>query len=109
MGSAYEDAGVSLGKAEAIVARLRVAVESTRTEGVAAELGGFAGLFALDAERLLAATTDGVGTKLILARRAGRLHDAGADLAAHCINDGLDLRSRSPVHARLRRVGPAGS
>ena len=87
MGSAYEDAGVSLGKAEAIVARLRVAVESTRTEGVAAELGGFAGLFALDAERLLAATTDGVGTKLILARRAGRLHDAGADLAAHCIND----------------------
>ena len=87
MGTAYEHAGVSLGKAEAIVARLRAAVESTRTSGVAAELGGFAGLFALDDERLLAATTDGVGTKLILARRAGRLRDAGADLAAHCIND----------------------
>ena len=40
-------------------------------------LGGFAGLFALDDERLLAATTDGVGTKLILSRRAGRLFDAG--------------------------------
>lgn len=87
MGTAYEHAGVSLGKAEAIVERLRVAVESTRTSGVAGELGGFAGLFALDDERLLAATTDGVGTKLILARRASRLRAAGADLAAHCIND----------------------
>ena len=87
MSTAYEQAGVSLGKAEAIVGRLRAAVESTRTSGVAAELGGFAGLFALDSERLLAATTDGVGTKLILARRAGRLRAAGADLAAHCIND----------------------
>ena len=38
---------------------------------------------------MLAASTDSVGTKLVLARRAGRLHDAGADLAAHCINDVL--------------------
>jgi phosphoribosylformylglycinamidine cyclo-ligase len=38
---------------------------------------------------LLAATTDGVGTKLILSRRAGRLFDAGVDLAAHCVNDVL--------------------
>jgi len=52
-------------------------------------LGGFAGLFALDDERLLAASTDGVGTKLVLARRAGRLRDAGRDLAAHCVNDVL--------------------
>jgi phosphoribosylformylglycinamidine cyclo-ligase len=50
-------------------------------------LGGFAGLFALDGDRLLAASTDGVGTKLVLARRAGRLRACGADLAAHCIND----------------------
>ena len=52
-------------------------------------LGGFAGLFALDGERILAASTDGVGTKLVLARRAGRLRDAGRDLAAHCVNDVL--------------------
>ena len=37
--------------------------------------------------RLLAASTDGVGTKLMLARARGRLRDCGADLAAHCIND----------------------
>jgi len=85
--SSYGEAGVSLAKAEEVVERLRAAVESTRTEAVESPLGSFAGLFALDDERLLAATTDGVGTKLILARRAGRLFDAGVDLAAHCAND----------------------
>jgi phosphoribosylformylglycinamidine cyclo-ligase len=85
----YSEAGVSLSKADAVVTRLREAVESTRTDGVAGEFGRFAGLFALDGEQLLAATTDSVGTKLILSRRAGRLYEAGADLAAHCINDVL--------------------
>jgi phosphoribosylformylglycinamidine cyclo-ligase len=82
--SSYEAAGVSLGKAEAIVERLRVAVAST-----GGHVGGFAGLYPLDQERLLAATTDGIGTKLILSRRAGRLYDAGRDLAAHCVDDVL--------------------
>jgi phosphoribosylformylglycinamidine cyclo-ligase len=85
--SSYREAGVSLAKAEEVVERLRAAVESTRTAGVEGGVGAFAGLFALDDDRLLAATTDGVGTKLILARRAGRLFDAGVDLAAHCAND----------------------
>ncbi len=85
--SAYGEAGVSLAKAEEVVERLRAAVESTRTEHVEGALGAFAGLYALDDERLLAATMDGVGTKLVLSRRAGRLFDAGADLAAHCAND----------------------
>ena len=89
--TSYGEAGVSLAKAEEVVERLRAAVESTRTERVEGSLGAFAGLFALDEERLLAATTDGVGTKLILSRRAGRLSDAGADLAAHCANDLLTV------------------
>jgi phosphoribosylformylglycinamidine cyclo-ligase len=78
----YEAAGVSLGKAEAVVERLRAAVAST-----GGQVGGFAGLYELDDERLLVATTDGVGTKISLSRRAGRLRDAGRDLAAHCIDD----------------------
>jgi len=65
--------------------RLRAAVESTGALG----LGAFAGLYPLDDRRLLAASTDSVGTKLILARQRGRLRDCGADLAAHCINDVL--------------------
>ena len=81
----YEEAGVSLATAESIVERLRAAVESTGAEG----FGGFAGLFPLDADRFLAASMDSVGSKLMLARRAGRLRWAGMDLAAHCINDVL--------------------
>ncbi|MDQ3890542.1 MAG: phosphoribosylformylglycinamidine cyclo-ligase [Actinomycetota bacterium] len=83
----YEAAGVSLARAGAVVDELRALVESTRTPGAVERFGSFAGLFALDDERLLVASTDGVGTKLVLARRAGRLADAGRDVAAHCIND----------------------
>jgi phosphoribosylformylglycinamidine cyclo-ligase len=79
----YERAGVSLATAESIVERLRRAVESTGATG----FGGFAGLHPLDERRLLAASTDSVGSKLMLSRRAGRLRWAGIDLAAHCIND----------------------
>jgi phosphoribosylformylglycinamidine cyclo-ligase len=85
----YAAAGVSLATADAIVDRLRVAVDSTRTDAVAGSLGTFAGLFAIDDRRLLAASTDSVGSKLVLARRAGRLRWCGADLAAHGINDVL--------------------
>jgi phosphoribosylformylglycinamidine cyclo-ligase len=81
----YEGAGVSLETATSIVERLRAAVGSTGAEG----FGGFAGLYPLDEKRLLAASTDSVGSKLMLSRRAGRLHWAGMDLAAHCINDVL--------------------
>jgi phosphoribosylformylglycinamidine cyclo-ligase len=80
---AYEAAGVSIAKGEAVVERLRAAVESTGTSG----FGAFAGLCPLDESRLLAASTDSVGTKLVLARARARLRACGADLAAHCIND----------------------
>ena len=85
----YEDAGVSLAAAEKVVDRLRTAVESTRTARAAGSFGAFAGLYALDDQRLLAATTDSVGSKLSLSRRAGRLRDAGVDLGSHCVNDVL--------------------
>ena len=85
----YEGAGVSLAKAAEVVERLRAAVESTRSAGIVGAFGGFAGFYALDERLLLAASTDSIGTKLVLARQAGRLRDAGADLAAHCINDVL--------------------
>ncbi len=81
----YADAGVSLAVADAVVERLRAAVESTGSKG----FGAFAGLHPLGDGQLLAASTDGVGTKLILARQRGRLRDCGRDLAAHCINDVL--------------------
>ena len=85
----YAAAGVSLATADSIVERLRDAVASTRTPGVAGAFGAFAGLFAIDDDRLLAASTDSVGSKLVLGRQAGRLRWCGADLAAHGINDVL--------------------
>ena len=81
----YESAGVSLATANAVVDRLRAAVESTGATG----FGRFAGLYPLDEHRFLAASTDSVGSKLLLHRRAGTLRWGGMDLAAHCINDVL--------------------
>lgn len=81
----YAAAGVSIEKADAVVERLRAAIESTGAHG----LGAFAGVHPLDERRLLVASTDSVGTKLVLARRRGALRACGADLAAHCVNDVL--------------------
>jgi phosphoribosylformylglycinamidine cyclo-ligase len=79
----YAAAGVSLTTAGAIVERLRAAVESTGAES----FGAFAALHPLDEHRLLAASTDSIGTKPMVARPRGLLRNCGADMAAHCIND----------------------
>jgi phosphoribosylformylglycinamidine cyclo-ligase len=83
--ASYDAAGVSLATADAVVTRLRQAVESTGAQG----FGGFAGLYPLDGGRLLAASMDSIGTKPMVARERGLLRNCGADMAAHCINDVL--------------------
>ena len=82
-GRTYDAAGVSLATADAVVERLRLAVESTGAES----FGAFAALHPLDDRRLLAASTDSIGTKPMVARPRGLLRNCGADMAAHCIND----------------------
>jgi phosphoribosylformylglycinamidine cyclo-ligase len=82
-GPTYDAAGVSLATADAVVERLRAAVESTGATG----FGQFAALHPLDERRLLAASTDSIGTKPMVARPRGLLRNCGADMAAHCIND----------------------
>jgi phosphoribosylformylglycinamidine cyclo-ligase len=79
----YESAGVSLAAGAAVVERLRAAVASTGATG----FGAFAGLHPLDEHRLIAASTDSIGTKPMVARPRGALRNCGADMAAHCIND----------------------
>ncbi len=79
----YDSAGVSLATANAVVDRLRAAVESTGARG----FGQFAALHPLGDGRFLAASTDSIGTKPIVARPRGALRNCGADMAAHCIND----------------------
>jgi phosphoribosylformylglycinamidine cyclo-ligase len=84
---AYRDAGVDTeagAKAVALIADL--AARARRPE-VADRVGGFAGLYRIDPGRLLAAATDGVGTKLEIARMTGRLDTVGIDLVAMCADD----------------------
>jgi phosphoribosylformylglycinamidine cyclo-ligase len=83
----YRDAGVDTelaAKAVSLIADL--AADATRPE-VAGGPGGFAGLYRIGEGRLLAASTDGVGTKLEIARLAGRLDTVGIDLVAMCADD----------------------
>ena len=85
----YQQAGVDLEAAAKAVALIgRVAATATRPEVVEA-VGGFAGLFRIGSGKLLAAATDGVGTKTEIARLAGRLDTVGIDLVAMCADDGV--------------------
>jgi phosphoribosylformylglycinamidine cyclo-ligase len=91
----YGDAGVSLEAADAVVARISAAVESTRTREVLGSLGGFSGLYAPSAgDPAIAAGCDGVGTKILLGARAGRLHGLGIDLVAMSVNDVITTGAR---------------
>jgi phosphoribosylformylglycinamidine cyclo-ligase len=103
----YAQAGVSLQAADAVVARLHRAVASTRTPRVLGDLGGFAGLVSAGGYRdpVLVAGTDGVGTKLLLQREAGRLRDAGIDLVAMCVNDVLTSGAEAVLFLDYIAVG----
>jgi phosphoribosylformylglycinamidine cyclo-ligase len=87
----YRSAGVDLDAADQAVERIRGHVRSTYRPGVFGDVGGFAGLFALDTSRfrhpVLVASTDGVGTKAMVATLAGRLDTIGIDLVAMCVDD----------------------
>ncbi len=87
MSSAYRKAGVDTDAADRAVSLIReLATGATRPE-VVEGIGGFAGLFRIGEGRYLAAATDGVGTKLDVARMAGRLSTIGIDLVAMCADD----------------------
>jgi phosphoribosylformylglycinamidine cyclo-ligase len=84
---AYRDAGVDTEAAAKAVALIADLAASVRTPEVADQVGGFAGLYRIGEGRLLAAATDGVGTKLEIARQTGRLDTVGIDLVAMCADD----------------------
>jgi phosphoribosylformylglycinamidine cyclo-ligase len=84
----YRDAGVDISRSDAIKDEILREVRSTWDSRVRPLVGGFAGVMDYPAGApLVAATMDGVGTKLHLAMRAGRLEDAAADLVHHGAND----------------------
>jgi len=87
----YTAAGVDVDAGEKAVALLRAAAESTHGPQVLGGIGGFAGLFALDPSRfrdpVLASSTDGVGTKLLVAQALDRHRTVGIDLVAMVVDD----------------------
>jgi len=90
-GLTYADAGVDLDAAEAAVERIKPLVAAATRPEVLGGVGGFGGLFALDVARyrdpVLVSATDGVGTKLEIARALGRPDTVGIDLVAMVVDD----------------------
>ena len=97
MAISYKDAGVNLDTYAEAMGRLPALIQRTQTARVLPLSGGFAGLFELNGERnryrnpVLVSGTDGVGTKLKVAIRAGVYDTVGIDLVAMCVNDCLCL------------------
>jgi len=91
MGDTYEAAGVDIAAGEAAVERIKDKVRSTFRPEVIGDIGGFGGLFAFPADRyrdpVLVSSTDGVGTKALIAQAANSFETIGVDLVAMCVDD----------------------
>jgi phosphoribosylformylglycinamidine cyclo-ligase len=87
----YADAGVDIAAGEKAVELIKEHVRSTFRPEVVGDIGGFGGLFAFDARPfehpLLVSSTDGVGTKSLIARLTGRYDTIGIDLVAMSVDD----------------------
>jgi phosphoribosylformylglycinamidine cyclo-ligase len=87
----YASVGVDIAAGDSAVQRIRDHVASTARPEVLGGIGGFGGCFAFDPGRftqpVLVASTDGVGTKALVARDAGRFDTIGIDLVAMCVDD----------------------
>src|ERR1700694_5123327 len=110
----YRDAGVDIDAGNRAVELIKPLAASTQGPEVLAGVGPFSGLFALDTRRyrqpILVASTDGVGTKVLLAAGAGRHAQIGADLVNHCVNDVLTAGAAArflPSLVGEPRLGPA--
>lgn len=89
--SRYAEAGVDIDKGNEFVHRIKKIVGETHGRGVLSDIGGFSGLFAIGnagyEDPVLIASTDGVGTKLTVAKLCGKHDTIGIDLVAMCVND----------------------
>jgi phosphoribosylformylglycinamidine cyclo-ligase len=109
----YREAGVDINAADAAKQRIKHLARGTFNAGVLSEIGSFGGLFRPDfgsyQEPVLVSSTDGVGTKIQVARMLGVHDTVGYDLVAHCVNDIL-VQGASPLffldYLALGRMDP---
>lgn len=92
MSDAYAAAGVNIAAATQAKELMAAAVRSTHGPAVLAGMGAFGGCFDLElaapgTRPILVASTDGVGTKTLVAAALGRYDTVGQDLVNHCVND----------------------
>src|SRR5437764_12453611 len=91
MGESYKGAGVDITAGEEAVDAIKDDVRSTYRPEVIGDIGGFGGLFAFPQHRftnpVLVSSTDGVGTKALIAQAVGRFDTIGIDLVAMCVDD----------------------
>ncbi|MEA3469292.1 MAG: phosphoribosylformylglycinamidine cyclo-ligase [Thermodesulfobacteriota bacterium] len=89
--SKYSEAGVDIDKGNEFVQGIKDIVKSTHQPGVLNDIGGFSSLFSIDTNKykqpVLVTSTDGVGTKLDIAKRCNKHDTIGIDLVAMCVND----------------------
>jgi len=87
----YQSSGVDIKKGEELVEEMKEMVSSTYNDAVINPIGGFGGMFSASFKEMedpvLVSSVDGVGTKLIVAFRAGVYDTVGQDLVNHCVND----------------------
>ncbi|TMD18427.1 MAG: phosphoribosylformylglycinamidine cyclo-ligase [Chloroflexi bacterium] len=86
-GLSYAEAGVDIEAYERVLERVKPLIAATQGAQVAAGVGPFAGLYQLPDGSRLAASADGVGTKIKVAIAAGRHRGIGVDIVNHCVND----------------------
>lgn len=87
----YKDSGVDIKAGEELVNSIKDIVKETHGVEVLSNIGGFGGFFKPNLGNfknpVFVSSVDGVGTKLIVAFKAGKYDTVGQDLVNHCIND----------------------
>lgn len=90
-GITYKKAGVDIDRADAFLEKIKPLLEKTSRPEVKGQIGGFSGLFEPRIKRIknpvLVSSTDGVGTKLLIADLLGKYDTLGLDLVAMCVDD----------------------
>ena len=110
----YRAAGVDIAAADDAKERIKRLLSSRKSASVLSEIGSFGGVFQPDfsgmKEPVLVSSTDGVGTKIRIARDCGVHDTVGYDLVAHCVNDIL-VQGAKPLffldYIALGRMDPA--
>ena len=94
----YSDSGVDIDEANQLIDNIKPIVRQTLNKNVLSNIGGFGALYELDIKQykkpVLVSGTDGVGTKVMLAKELSQFDQIGIDLVAMCVNDVITLGAK---------------